>query len=61
MGAETGSLAGEIIAKLTIENFNYLKVAPERIAMPDIPTPTSYGLTKKFYPDWKKIVFSTQH
>ena len=57
MGAETGSLAGEIIAKLTIENFNHFKVAPERIAMPDIPTPTSYGLTKAFYPDWKKIVY----
>tara|TARA_Y100000389_G_C17471474_1_gene531646 strand:- start:24974 stop:26029 length:1056 start_codon:yes stop_codon:yes gene_type:complete len=50
-GYTTGSVAGEIIAKLSIENFSYFKDAPERIAMPDVPEPTSFYLTKNFYTD----------
>ena len=48
-GFTTGSVAGEIIAKTSIEKFNYFKRPPFRLAMPDIPEPTSYGLTKKLY------------
>ena len=36
--------------------FKCLKKKPLKIALPDIPTPTSYQLTKKFYPGVKEIV-----
>ena len=50
-GTTTGSIAGEIIARVTIELFDDLHCAPGRIASPDVPTPTSSALTKGFYPD----------
>ena len=31
--------------------FSDLLCAPQRIALPDVPTPTSPALTKGFYPD----------
>lgn len=55
-GAQTGSVAGEVIARISTELFGQLKSAPQRIALPDIPTPTSFGLTKHFYPGAKEIV-----
>ena len=55
-GAVTGSVASEIIAKVSTEIFPALKTAPKRIALPDIPTPTSFGLTKDFYPGAKDIL-----
>jgi pyruvate/2-oxoglutarate/acetoin dehydrogenase E1 component len=48
-GFTTGSVAGEIIARITIELFKVLKSAPARLAMPDVPEPTSFALTKGFY------------
>ena len=48
-GFTTGSVAGEIVARVAIEAFNKLKVAPARLAMPDVPEPTSPALTKGFY------------
>ncbi len=45
----SGSVAGEIVARVTIEAFDNLKVAPARLAMPDVPEPTSAALTKGFY------------
>ena len=39
-GFSNGSLAGEIIAKVTMNRFKKLKVAPARLAMPDFPEPT---------------------
>ena len=56
MGAKTGSIAKEIISEISIKYFNKLKSQPEVIAMPDIPVPTSYGLTKNFYPSTNKII-----
>lgn len=50
-----GSVAGEIIARISINAFRYLKNAPQRIALPDVPTPTSFNLTKNFYPGSKEI------
>jgi len=50
-GATTGSIAGEIIARMAIELFDDLHCAPQRIALPDVPTPTSPALTKDFYPN----------
>ena len=48
-GFTTGSVASEIIARVSIEKFNLLKSAPIRLAMPDVPEPTSPALTKNFH------------
>ena len=48
-GFKNGSVAGEIITEITTELFEILKSPPIRIAMPDVPEPTSFGLTKDFY------------
>ena len=48
-GSETGSVAGEIIARVSMNCFNHLTKPPQRIALPDIPTPTSPALTNVFY------------
>jgi acetoin:2,6-dichlorophenolindophenol oxidoreductase subunit beta len=55
-GATTGSIAGEIVARIAMDLFNDLRCAPQRIALPDIPTPTSPALTEKFYPGSITIV-----
>jgi pyruvate dehydrogenase E1 component beta subunit len=47
-GFTTGSVASEIISKISIEKFKLLKSAPIKLAMPDVPEPTSYSLTKNF-------------
>ena len=57
-GFTTGSVAAEIIAKIAIEKFNMLKSAPIRLAMPDVPEPTSLALTKNFYTRADDIVIS---
>jgi|SRR5882724_5064422 len=48
-GFTTGSVAGEIVARVAIEQFSVLRCAPARLAMPDVPEPTSPALTKGFY------------
>ena len=48
-GVTTGSIAGEIVARVSMECFDSLKQSPQRIALPDYPTPTSMALTKAFY------------
>ncbi len=55
-GAATGSVAGEVVARVTMERFDHLKTAPRRIAMPDYPTPTSFSMTKNFYPGADEII-----
>ena len=47
-GYETGSIAAEIIATISEDSDIQLKGTPIRLAMKDIPEPTSYGLTKGF-------------
>lgn len=54
-GALTCSVSAEIVARLTSSCFNRLIAPPERIAMPDYPEPTSFGLTRDFYPDAMNI------
>ncbi|MGJ8692771.1 MAG: alpha-ketoacid dehydrogenase subunit beta [Thalassotalea sp.] len=54
-GATTGSVAGEIVSHVVENNFNALTSAPQRLAMPDIPEPTSYELTKNYYFGAKEI------
>tara|TARA_Y100000589_G_scaffold328211_1_gene371811 strand:+ start:1739 stop:2794 length:1056 start_codon:yes stop_codon:yes gene_type:complete len=48
-GASTCSVASDIITKLVTQYFSLFKVPPSILAMPDVPEPTSYALTKKFY------------
>jgi pyruvate dehydrogenase E1 component beta subunit len=48
-GFTTGSVAGEVVARVAMEKFCCLKVAPARLAMPDVPEPTSPSLTEGFY------------
>jgi len=48
-GFTTGSVAGEIVARVAMEKFSELKSAPARLAMPDVPEPTSLALTGGFY------------
>lgn len=48
-GFTTGSVAGEIVARVAIDAFDKLKAPPGRLAMPDVPEPTSPALTMGFY------------
>jgi acetoin:2,6-dichlorophenolindophenol oxidoreductase subunit beta len=55
-GATTGSIAGEIVARVAMDLFSDLRCAPRRIALPDVPTPTSPALTENFYPGSETIM-----
>lgn len=55
-GVTTGSVAGEIIARVCMEHFSVLSQPPVRIALPDNPEPTSFGLTKYYYPSSETII-----
>jgi pyruvate/2-oxoglutarate/acetoin dehydrogenase E1 component len=57
-GNEFCSVAGEIVARCSMECFGKLKSAPVRIALPDFPTPTSPSLTKQFYKGAEEIIHS---
>ena len=48
-GAFTGSIAGDIIARVASAMFAELNAAPVRLAQPDVPEPTSFGLTLGFH------------
>lgn len=52
----TGSVAGEIVARVSMECFAALRCAPMRIALSDVPSPTSPALTKGFYQGAQEIV-----
>jgi acetoin:2,6-dichlorophenolindophenol oxidoreductase subunit beta len=55
-GTFTGGIAGEIVARVSTRCFDSLVQAPQRIALPDFPTPTSPALTKDFYTTAVEIV-----
>lgn len=55
-GNYTGSFAGEIISRVSENAFSYITIAPQRITLPDIPTPSTPGLTKYYYPHYTDIV-----
>jgi len=55
-GSATGSIGGEIIARVCMNCYDDLKQAPQRIALPDYPTPTSFSLTKFFYQGAEDII-----
>jgi pyruvate dehydrogenase E1 component beta subunit len=48
-GHETGSVAGEIVARMSMECWNHLGQAPRRLAVPDFPEGTSPALTKGYH------------
>jgi pyruvate/2-oxoglutarate/acetoin dehydrogenase E1 component len=48
-GHNTGSIAGEIISKVTENCFSSLKGAPIRFAVKDLPEGTSFGYTRDLY------------
>ena len=55
-GFSTGSIANDIIYEvMNSSKKNIVRSFPKKIAMPDIPEPTSYGLTKNFYVRANKI------
>lgn len=55
-GYYTGGFAGEVIARVTEKAFTDLKTSPQRITLPDSPTPSTPGLTKYYYPQVYGIV-----
>ena len=55
-GCSTGSIACEIITRVCMKHFSFLKTAPQMVALPDFPTPTSPSLTKGFYKKAEDIV-----
>jgi pyruvate/2-oxoglutarate/acetoin dehydrogenase E1 component len=48
-GVGTGSVASEIIAKMTSECWDNLQASPERLAMPEAPEATSPALTEHYH------------
>ena len=49
IAATSFSVASELVARCAIELFADLKCPPRKLALPDCPVPTSFGLTKGFY------------
>jgi pyruvate dehydrogenase E1 component beta subunit len=54
----TGSLSGEIVARVSSDRFSFLKSPAVRVAQPDIPEPTSFGLTQNFHARSKVIIMN---
>ena len=60
-GFKTCSVSAEIIAEVSSELFNALKAPPIRLAMHDVPEPTSFSLTKGFYTRAGDIAYKCLH
>lgn len=48
-GFTTGSIAGEIVARVAMSCWDAFKIAPRRLAMPDVPEATSPALTRHYH------------
>ena len=55
-GNLTGSISGEIVARVTSDCWDALKCAPQRLAMPDYPEATSPALTVSYHVRAEHIV-----
>lgn len=55
-GNLTGSISGEIVARVTVNCWDALKCAPQRLAMPDYPEATSPALTEGYHVRAEHIV-----
>jgi pyruvate dehydrogenase E1 component beta subunit len=53
---KTGGFAGEVTAIIAEQAFGSLVSAPRRLAMPDVPVPTSPALAQFAYPRARDIV-----
>jgi pyruvate dehydrogenase E1 component beta subunit len=53
---KTCGIGSEIAAIVSEKGFRYLKAPIARIALPDIPTPSSHVLEEAFYPGKKEII-----
>ncbi len=51
----TCSVAADIVAKVATELWGNLKEAPRLLALPDVPSPTSFALTRGYYVTPQKI------
>lgn len=51
----SGSIAAELIARITAMEFAALRKAPQRIASPDHPVPTSHHMAEGYYPGALRI------
>ena len=49
------SIASEIAATTAERCWSKLKSPPQRLSLPDAPSPTSFGLTKEYYPGASRI------
>jgi pyruvate/2-oxoglutarate/acetoin dehydrogenase E1 component len=52
----TNSVAGEIVARISIKLFSALKMATMRLALPDYPSPSSPALTAGYYQRAEHII-----
>lgn len=50
------SVSSEVAARVSEHCFTQLKKPPVRLGLPDIPEPTSFGLTTNFYNGQKEII-----
>ena len=55
-GYYSGGFAGEVISRISEKGFHFLKCSPQRITLPDIPTPSSPGLSKHYYPHYTEMI-----
>lgn len=51
----SGSIAGELISRVTEQTFDSLKARPVRMASPDHPAPTSHFMNEHYYPTARTI------
>lgn len=51
IGWKTGGVAGELVAAVTERAWDSLRRPPARVALPDLPAPTSHYLAADYYPD----------
>lgn len=55
-GWRSGGIAAEVITRVSESICSKLRFSPQRITLPDAPTPSSRGLTKYYYPTSTDIV-----
>lgn len=60
VGWKTFGFSAEIAAFILEEAFQYLKAAPIRLALPDVPAPASRVLEELYYPKSKEIMESVK-
>jgi pyruvate/2-oxoglutarate/acetoin dehydrogenase E1 component len=59
-GWTTGGVGAEVAAAVSEHAFDYLKAPVERVALPDVPAPTSRPLEQAYYPTDKQITAAAE-